>query len=525
MTISHATPVLIVSARPGEQPADGGEAIVNTIDRRPGREQEIESFELLVGGRSRNSTGGQVFERINPADGSVAGIFANGTAHDAQDAILCARQAFDMGGWPQTPARVRFDILSRTAALIEKNAQALAMRMVLESGKPLRTALGEVQGAVKTFQFYAGQALALEGSAISDRIPDAFGLILHEPVGVAGFITPWNFPLLNPACKIAPALAAGCTVVIKPSHLCSGPAVLLVRLLHEAGLPEGVCNIVTSDIERGGVVGQELAASPLIDKIAFTGSTATGRAVMRTASETNKKVALELGGKSANIVFDDAPFALAAQTAISAFCYNSGQQCSAGTRLLVQRGVHEEFVEAIVAEAGRQVVGDPSQTATTMGPLVNDEQYRRVLSYIDVGAESGRLVAGGKPKQIATTGGFYVEPTIFDGVSNDARIAQEEVFGPVLSVIPFDTEQDAIRLANESRYGLAGGVWSRSLDTAIRVVKGVRTGKMFVNSYNSAGIDDMPHGGYKDSGVGREFGREGLREFQQTKTVQIKLSA
>lgn len=498
---------------------------MNTIDRRNTQQQEIESYELLVSGRSRGAAGGQVFERANPADGSVAGIFANGTAEDAHAAIDAARKAFDVGGWPQAPARVRYNILNRTATLIEQNADALAMRMVLESGKPLRTALGEVQGAVKTFQYYAGQALALEGSAVSDRVPDAFGLILHEPVGVAGFITPWNFPLLNPVCKIAPALAAGCTVVIKPSHLCPGPAVLLVRYLHEAGLPDGVCNIVTSDIERGSVVGQALAASPLVDKIAFTGSTATGRAVMRTASETNKKVALELGGKSANIVFDDAPFDLAAQTAINAFCYNSGQQCSAGTRLLVQRGIHERFVEAVAKEARKQVVGDPRDMATTMGPLVNDEQYRRVLSYIDIGTADGRLVTGGKPRDIATSSGFFIEPTIFDGVSNDARIAQEEVFGPVLSIIPFDTEEDAIRLANASRYGLAGGVWSKSIDTAIRVAKAVRTGKMFVNSYNSAGIDDMPHGGYKDSGVGREFGREGLREFQQVKTVQIKLSA
>lgn len=499
--------------------------IVNIMESGRSGHQEAERFELIVAGKPRAAQSAQVFERINPADGTVAGRFANGTAADAEAAIHAARQAFDSGPWPRTSARKRFEILSATATLIEKNAQTLARRMSLESGKPMRTALGEVQGAVKTFQFYAGQVLALEGSAISDRVPDAFGLILHEPIGVAGFITPWNFPLLNPACKIAPALAAGCTVVIKPSHLCPGPAVLLVRYLHEAGLPEGVCNIVTSDIERGGVVGQVLASSPLVDKIAFTGSTTTGRAVMRTASDTNKKVALELGGKSANIVFNDAPFDLAAQTAINAFCYNSGQQCSAGTRLLVQRGIHDRFVEALVSEAAKQVVGDPLDMGTTMGPLVNDEQYRRVLSYIDIGADCGRLVAGGRPAEIATTGGFYVSPTIFTGVSNDSRIAQEEIFGPVLSVIPFDTEEEAIQLANASRYGLAGGVWSASLDTAFRVIRQVRTGKMFVNSYNSAGIDDMPHGGYKDSGVGREFGREGLREFQQIKTVQIKLSA
>jgi acyl-CoA reductase-like NAD-dependent aldehyde dehydrogenase len=494
--------------------------------QRAGRQRDqIERFDHLVDGATRAASTGQVFERINPTDGSVAGVFANGTADDARTAIASARKAFDQESWPHTPARLRFEILSKTAALIERNAEKLALRMVLESGKPIRTALGEVQGAVKTFQYYAGVALTLEGSAISDRVPDALGLILHEPIGVVGFITPWNFPLLNPVCKIAPALAAGCTVVIKPSHLCPGPAVLLVQYLHEAGLPKGVCNVVTSDIDRGAAVGQELATSPLVDKIAFTGSTATGRAVMRAASDTNKKVSLELGGKSANIVFADAPFDLAAQTAISAFCYNSGQQCSAGTRLLVQRSIHERFLDAIIKEAKKQVVGDPRDMATTMGPLVNEEQYRRVLSYIEVGSQEGLLVAGGEPKGVTATGGFFVEPTIFDGVSNSARIAREEVFGPVLSVILFDTEDDAIRLANESRYGLAGGVWSSSIGTAIRVAKAVRTGKMFVNSYNSAGIDDMPHGGYKDSGVGREFGREGLTEFQQIKTVQIKLSA
>ncbi|MGX5805497.1 aldehyde dehydrogenase family protein [Bradyrhizobium sp. Arg314] len=500
---------------------------MNNIDKQTGTQQpaKVDSYELLVDGKNRPAAGAQVFERINPFDGSVAGIFANGNAEDARTAISAARKAFDTGGWQQTPARLRFEILSKTAALIERNAEKLAQRMALESGKPMRTALGEVQGAVKTFQYYAGAALALEGSAISDRVPDALGLILHEPVGVVGFITPWNFPLLNPACKIAPALAAGCAIVIKPSHLCPGPAVLLVQYLHEAGLPSGVCNIVTSDIDRGAAVGQVMAASPLVDKVAFTGSTATGRAVMRTASETNKKVSLELGGKSANIVFNDAPLEQAAQTAINAFCYNSGQQCSAGTRLLVQRDIHERFVEAVVSEARKQVVGDPLDMTTTMGPLVNDEQYQRVLSYIDIGRQDGKLVAGGKPEKIATSGGFFVEPTIFDKVSNSARIAQEEIFGPVLSVIAFDTEEDAVRLANDSRYGLAGGVWSASINTAIRVTKAVRTGKMFINSYNSAGVDDMPHGGYKDSGVGREFGREGLREFQQIKTVQIKLSA
>ncbi|MGO4833195.1 aldehyde dehydrogenase, partial [Rhizobiaceae sp. 2RAB30] len=252
---------------------------MNTIDRRNTQQQEIESYELLVSGRSRGAAGGQVFERANPADGSVAGIFANGTAEDAQAAIDAARKAFDVGGWPQAPARVRYNILSRTATLIEQNADALAMRMVLESGKPLRTALGEVQGAVKTFQYYAGQALALEGSAVSDRVPDAFGLILHEPVGVAGFITPWNFPLLNPVCKIAPALAAGCAVIAKPAEQTPLCAVAITALAELAGVPAGILNLVVGT--DAAAIGRALCGDARVRKISFTGSSEVGRLLMR----------------------------------------------------------------------------------------------------------------------------------------------------------------------------------------------------------------------------------------------------
>jgi acyl-CoA reductase-like NAD-dependent aldehyde dehydrogenase len=506
----------------------GGSLLMNTVDSQLARGSAAageELLQLVVAGEMRPAANGSVFRKLNPFDGSVAGVYANGAAEDAERAIAAARHAFDNGPWSRSSARSRFEVLSRVASIIERNAARLAERMVLESGKPVKVALGEVAGAVKTFQYYAGKALDLEGSAISGRVPDALGLILHEPVGVAAFITPWNFPLLNPVCKIAPALAAGCTIVLKPSHLCPGPAALLGQYLLEAGLPAGVCNVVTSDIDRGGLVGQMLASSPLVDKIAFTGSTGTGRAVMRAASGTNKRVALELGGKSANIVFDDAPFDVAVKTAISAFCFNSGQQCSAGTRLLVQRGIHDQFVDAIVEEASRQVVGDPRSEATTMGPLVNAEQHDRVRSYVELGRTEGRQVCGEMREREGRDHGLFVAPTIFDGVANNARIAQEEIFGPVLSVIPFETEADAVRLANDNAYGLAGGVWSRSIDRALRVASAVRTGKMFVNCYNSAGIDDMPHGGYKDSGIGREFGREGLKEYQQVKTVQIKLYA
>jgi acyl-CoA reductase-like NAD-dependent aldehyde dehydrogenase len=489
-------------------------------------ESAYASYALWIDGAARPAASGATFTRINPFDGSIAASFANGSEYDAEAAIVVARQAFDRGQWPRSSARSRYEVLMRGAELVAANADRLADRMATESGKPLKVALGEVQGAVKTLQYYAGAVLALEGSAISDRVPDALGLVLREPIGVAAFITPWNFPLLNPVCKLAPALAAACTVVIKPSHLCPGPVLLLAELLAEAGLPAGVFNVVTSDLDRGAVVGQALAGSNLVDKVAFTGSTATGRAVMRAAAGNNKHVSLELGGKSANIVFDDAPFDAAAATAINAFCFNSGQQCSAGTRLLVQRGVYDDFIATIAENAKLQVLGDPRNMATTMGPLVNLEQRDRVLDYIAIGRTEGRLLSGGgAPGHLSGSDSLFVAPTIFEGIANQARLAQEEVFGPVLAVIPFDTEADAISMANESRYGLAGAVWSKSIDTAIRVAKGVRTGKMFVNCYNSSGLDDMPHGGYKASGIGREFGPNGLEEYQEVKTIQIKLSA
>jgi acyl-CoA reductase-like NAD-dependent aldehyde dehydrogenase len=479
-------------------------------------------FGLWIDGKSRAARTGAIFERANPFDGTVAGRYANGDADDAKDAIASARRAFDGGPWPRMSAHERYSVLVRAAALLREREDEFVQCMARESGKAVQTGRGEFGTAVRTIEYYAGAALDLEGSAITNRVPGRIGMVIREPVGVAGLITPWNFPILNPVVKIAPALAVGCAIVTKPSHLCSGPTLLLASCLSEAGLPGGVLNVVTSDRERGAVVGQEIAASPAVDKIAFTGSTATGQAVMRTAVATTKRVSLELGGKSANIVFADAPFAEAAQTSVTAFCNNSGQQCSAGTRLLVQRDIHKQFVATLADNAAAQVVGDPLDESTTMGPLVSAEQHARVLSYLELGRKSGDLVTGGGAPA-GLDGGLFVAPTIFDNIDNNSRVAQEEIFGPVLCVIPFDTEADAVRIANETRYGLAGGVWSESIDTALRVVQAVRTGKMFVNCYNNSGLEDLPHGGYKDSGLGREQGRYGLEEFQEAKTVQIRL--
>jgi acyl-CoA reductase-like NAD-dependent aldehyde dehydrogenase len=481
-------------------------------------------FDLWLDGATRPAADGRTFTRHSPFDGTLVGTYADGGEQEAALAVDLARRAFNHGPWPTSSARQRHEVLTKAAAVLTANADRIAERMVLESGKPVTLARAEVTGAARCFEYYAGLALSVEGSAISDRNPNALGLVLREPVGVAALITAWNFPLLGVVCKLAPALAAGCTVVAKPSHLCPGPTVVLAECLAEAGLPAGVFNVVTSQRERGAVVGQYFATSSAVDKIAFTGSTASGRAVMRAAATNTKRVSLELGGKSANIVFADAPLAEAARTAIGAFTFNSGQQCSAGSRLLLHRDIHDEFLAAMAEQAAAQILGDPREASTTMGPLVSEQQYRRVLDYIDIGrSEANLVIGGGKPDVPGTETGFFVPPTVFDEVDNSARIAREEIFGPVLSVIPFETEEQAVALANDSVYGLAGGVWTRSMDTAIRVAKGVRTGKVFVNCYNTAGIDDMPHGGYKDSGTGREFGQVGLEEFQELKTVQILL--
>jgi acyl-CoA reductase-like NAD-dependent aldehyde dehydrogenase len=481
------------------------------------------TFELWIDGKSVSARRGRTFQRYSPYDDSLAAVFANADEEDARLAIDAARDAFDNGPWRTIGANARFQILSSTARILKQREDEFARRMAIESGKALQTGLGELRVAARTFEFYAGAALDIEGSSVTDRIEGGFGIVLKEPVGVVGLMTSWNFPIVNPTVKIAAALAAGCTVVCKPSHRCSGPVLLLAECLAEAGLPAGVFNVLTSDIDRGGLVGSAITASPKVDKVAFTGSTATGTVVMQAAAATNKPIILELGGKSANIVFADADLDVAAKVSVRGFTNNSGQQCSAGTRLLVESSVHQEFVEKLVHYAETtEVVGDPLADDTTMGPLVDQQQFDSVTGYIEISKAYGRIVAGGTPTA-ADAAHRLVRPTIVDDVDNSSRIAQEEIFGPVLCVIPFETEADAIRIANDSDYGLAGGVWTQSIDRALRVVRNVRTGKMFVNSYNNVGIDDLPHGGYKRSGIGREQGRMGLDEYLSAKTVQIKL--
>ncbi|MEO6197480.1 MAG: aldehyde dehydrogenase family protein, partial [Dehalococcoidia bacterium] len=428
--------------------------------------------------------------------------------------------------WSKAPARQRADVLRRTADKIRSELNELARLLASEVGKPLSEASMEVALTADVFDYYSGLALNVKGQAVSNYVDDALGLILREPIGVVGIITPWNFPMLLATWKIAPALAVGCTTVVKPATYTPCTTYELARIITEAGAPAGVINVITGS---GRIVGDRIAASHLVDKVAFTGSTEVGQQVMRAAAGNVKKISLELGGKSPNIIFADAPLQGAIIGSLFGIYLNAGQVCQAGSRVLVQEEIHDQFVSQFSGFVNTVKVGDPMDPMTRMGPVVSDSQLSTVEHYVNAGREeNAKLIAGGG----RVTGpeydkGYFYQPTIFDHVDNRMKIAQEEIFGPVLSVIPFKTPEEALQIANDSMYGLAAAVWTQDIDRALKFAKGIKAGTVWVNTYHAAGqlgVPVMPFGGYKQSGIGRELGLEGMDGFLETKSVCIKIN-
>jgi betaine-aldehyde dehydrogenase len=441
-----------------------------------------------------------------------------GDESDVNRAVAAARTAFDGGAWPQTTAQERGRILFRLAERIRKETPALAELEARNSGKPIVESEYDMADAATCFEYYAGMATKVLGHV--NPVPDnALSLSLREPIGVAAQIIPWNYPLLMAAWKLAPAIAAGATCVLKPAEQTPLTVLEFVSYLNEAGLPPGVVNIVTG---LGEAAGAPLVKHPDVNKVAFTGSAPVGKAIVKMAADTVKRVTLELGGKSPNIFFAEADFEAAIDGALFGVFINQGEVCSAGSRILVEKSIYSKFVDAMAAKAKTIKLGAPLERETKMGPLVSKEQYDRVLSYQEIGKGEAKLAAGGgRAKEFNK--GYYVEPTIFYDVDNSARISREEIFGPVATVIPFKDEADAIRIANDTPFGLAAAVWSRDIFRAFRVVKALRAGIVWVNHMQPTYVE-APWGGFKQSGFGRELGPWGIEEYLETKQVHINLN-
>lgn len=473
-------------------------------------------YYLYINGEFRESSDKQTFDSINPYDKSVVARIARATAGDVRDAIHSAREAFDSGIWSDRPRQERSATIKELADRFKARSEEFQELEIKDSGSTYKKAKDEMYlcyRALNTFSRLAftdfSEKLDISKEGVSKN------LLVREPIGVCAAIIPWNFPLQMAMWKIAPALAAGCTVVLKPAPETSVTALEFAKLVDESSLPKGVLNIITGDAQQG----EEMVTSELVDKIAFTGSTEVGKRIMQLAAPTMKKVTLELGGKSANIVLDDADLEHAVDGSLYACYYHSGQCCTAGTRLVLTERTHDEFVDRMVEKLKKMKIGNPADKNTDIGPIVSDRQMKRVLDYIEIGKKEGaRLIHGGKrPDDLD---GFFVEPTIFDNVTNDMRIAREEIFGPVLCVLKAKDENDAVRIANNNGYGLAGGVWSRDNDKAMGVASKLKAGTVWINEWHL--LNEMaPFGGYKQSGIGRELGIEGLKEYTELKHIHI----
>jgi aldehyde dehydrogenase (NAD+) len=483
--------------------------------------QAVPPGKLLIAGDWVDSRSGKTFATVNPADESEISRIAEAGAEDVDAAVAAARRALESGPWPKMPAAERGKILWRMGELILERLAQLALLETLDTGKTLfDSGKIELPMAAQIFQFYAGAASKIAGRTPSSR-SDAFLFTLKEPVGVVAAIVPWNFPFLLASWKVAPALAAGCCVILKPASQTPLTALELGRIGLDAGLPAGVLQILPG---AGSGAGMALVRHPGVDKVAFTGSTEVGRTILREAAATLKRVSVELGGKSPNIVFADADQEAAIRGAFNGIFYNKGEVCAAGSRLFVERSIHDGFVAQLAERTDAIVLGDPRDKGTRMGPVISAGQMDTVLGYIASGKSDGARVAAGGRRASEINGGrgYFVRPTVFDGVTPDMKIAREEIFGPVLSVLPFDGPDDVVAKANGTIYGLAAGVWTRDVAKAHRVARAIRAGTVWVNTYNLYD-PSLPFGGFKHSGFGRDLGQEAIDGYLETKSVWIDL--
>jgi len=482
---------------------------------------KIEAGRLLIGGEWREASGGKSFETINPATEEVLTTVAEASAADVDAAVQAARKAFDdtAGPWRKMSASERGRVLWKISELVEKHIDELAELETLDNGKPIfESRYVDMPMVADVFRYYAGSATKLHGETIGIN-ESAFTYTLREPVGVVGAIVAWNFPLLLASWKLGPALACGNTVVLKPAEQTPLSALRFGELCREAGLPAGVLNIVTG----GPETGKALVGQAQVDKVAFTGSTMVGKEIMRSAADTLKRVSLELGGKSPNIVFADSDLDNAVKGAINGIFFGKGEVCCAGSRLFVEKKVEDEFMTKLVERTKKLRPGDPLDSKTRLGAIVSEQQMKTVLGYIEAGKKEGaQVMTGGKRVKIGNGKGFFIEPTVFGGVRNDMKIAQEEIFGPVLAALPFDDVEQVAEQANRNPYGLAAAIWTKDIKKAHALSRRLKAGTVWINTY---GLMDaaLPFGGFKQSGFGRELGQAALESYTEVKSVWLSL--